>query len=531
MASAWVIVCASLLGLQVPAPAPGDQAGVLEQERLTLIERESRELATLAGQLEKQGRREMAARVREHIPPHDPPDGSSRFHVLAPVVPATQPGPKSPGQTELDAILARAVAALHDLTRRSAHASPPRYALAGFCLREILERSPDDREARRVLGYVPYQGGWARPFAVKQIAGGFVDHPTFGWVGKDWVEHLDRGELPAPSKGAQRAVRWLPANEADQLRSGWNPPWQILTEHFEVQTDVPLAEAISFGRRLEAFYDLFTALMADVLGDNTPLARRLKRSTDQSIPAPKPHLVLYFASKDEYVERLTPRQGDSIARTLGFYDPPKPGKGGRAPAYFFRDQGGQLPVTATLYHEVSHQLLFENAGPNAYLKNKGNYWVFEGLGTYFETVVDLSGGWLRYGGVIGPRAAEAARTLVDQGRSVPLGQFIEFEPEQFNQEQAIYLHYQQAMAVSLFLMQSNHGLRRGAFLDYLRDAYHGRIKRATGRRLEDRLGEPYPTLESQYLAYLKARRPASDANEPLPRAQTAKAGLRTVPSE
>lgn len=530
MASAWVIVCASLLGLQVPAPAPGDQAGVLEQERRGLIERETQELASLASQLEKQGHREAAGRVREHIPRPEPADGASRFHVLADVVPAAKPHPQAPGQAALDAILARTVSALHDLARRAARASPPRYALAGLCLREILERAPDDREARRILGYAPYQGGWARPFAAKRLEAGFVDHPVFGWVGKDWVEHLNRGELPAPSKGTQRAVRWLPAKEADQLRSGWNPPWQIFTEHFEVQTDVPLAEAISFGRRLEAFYDLFTCVMADVLGDNTPLARRLKSPADIAIPAAKAHLVLYFASKDEYVEHLTSRQGETIARTLGFYDPPKPGKGGRAPAYFFRDLGGQLPITATLYHEVSHQLLFENAGPNAYLKNKGNYWVFEGLGTYFETVVDLSGGWLEYGGVTGRRAEEAVRTLVDQGRAVPLSQFVEFEPEQFNQDQTIYLHYQQAMALTLFLMQSNHGLRRGAFLDYARDAYHGRIKRATGRRLEDRLGEPSSSLESQYLAYLKARRPGGAA-EPAPPAQAAKAGIRTVPSQ
>ena len=47
----------------------------------------------------------------------------------------------------------------------------------------------------------------------------------------------------------------------------------IATEHFEIQTDVPLAEAIVFARRLEAFYDLFFTLMADVVGENLPLAQ------------------------------------------------------------------------------------------------------------------------------------------------------------------------------------------------------------------------------------------------------------------
>ena len=59
-------------------------------------------------------------------------------------------------------------------------------------------------------------------------------------------------------------------------RADWNPPWKFATEHFEIQTNVPLAEAITFGRRLEAFHDLFMTLLADILGENLPLIRRFK---------------------------------------------------------------------------------------------------------------------------------------------------------------------------------------------------------------------------------------------------------------
>ena len=90
-------------------------------------------------------------------------------------------------------------------------------------------------------------------------------------------------------------------------------------------------------------------------------------------------------------------------------------------AYFFRDPDGQLPVTATLYHEVSHQLLFETAGPNAYTRNVGNYWVFEGLGTYFETVLPQPDGSLEVGGLAGPRIEAAIRALVGQRTAHPAG--------------------------------------------------------------------------------------------------------------
>ena len=44
----------------------------------------------------------------------------------------------------------------------------------------------------------------------------------------------------------QRKARWLPVAEADRLRADWNQPWTFTTEHFEIQTNVPLAEAITF---------------------------------------------------------------------------------------------------------------------------------------------------------------------------------------------------------------------------------------------------------------------------------------------
>ena len=103
-------------------------------------------------------------------------------------------------------------------------------------------------------------------------------------------------------------------------------------------------------------------------------------------------------------------------------------------AYFFRDPRGQLPVTATLYHEVSHQLLFETAGPNAYTRNVGNYWVFEGLGTYFETVCLSRTARSRSAASSGAAIEEAIRALVGKGQLIPLAEFIAFDQNAFNSE-------------------------------------------------------------------------------------------------
>jgi hypothetical protein len=528
-----------VLPLQVPRPSSAEEASrELHAAHRAILQKEAASLNAMADRLHRDGDAEAARTARARLPRPSPPDGPSRFVPLPDVVAPVASRKGAEPDDRVRAVLARSASELFELAQRAAKSVPPRYVLAGECLRAVLERQPDHAEARRLLGYVPYRGGWARPFAVEQFREGYIDHPVFGWVPEDWKPHLERGELPSPpSRGGQ--VRWLPTGEADRLRAGWKPPWHIPTEHFVIETNVPLAETISFGRRLEAFHDLFMALMADVQSDNSPLARRFRDPHLVGEPTTKPqnrHLVYYFASKDEFVAYLTPKYGQGIERSLGFYQPPKKGSE-RVPAYFFRDPDGELPVTANLYHEVSHQLLFETAGANRYTQNAGNYWVFEGLGTYFETVEPQPDGSLEVGGRVGRRMEEAIRSLVDHGRTIPLDRFVAYDEATFSRDDpAIFLRYQQAMALTTFLMQWHDGAYREGFLDYVRDAYRGRLRGNTGRKLEDRLDAPFGALESQLLSFLKdaERR----GGEPQPAAETkpkpkptSGGAIRTVPRQ
>lgn len=512
--AAWIIGLS--LVFQVPPPSPVSDPGLqLKESARSIREREARNLEGLAAAAGK-GKERAAVEIRGLLPQPQPRDGASRIIPLPEVVPAggrgltsissKGPNPASSAGAEawragVEQARSKSAAEFLALARRAAATNPPHYALAGLALRDVLERQPNQPEARRLLGYVPHEGGWARPFAVAQLRQGLVNHPVFGWVPADWVAHLDAGERPAPSVRGQRKVRWLAADEADRLRSDWKHPWKIATEHFEVQTDVPLAEAIEFTRRLEAFYDLFFAIMADVVGESLPLARRFRSPSLTAEASYRPHQVYYFATKDEYVDHLRTSVGADIDQSLGYYNPPRPGRGNRAPAYFFRDLGGRLPVTATLYHEVSHQLLFETAGPNAYTRNAGNYWVFEGLGTYFETVTPRPDGSLEVGGMVGERLTEAVRSFA-AGRFIPLDAFLSQDQGRFNRDERIHVNYQQAMALTVFLMQGHDQGYRDSFLDYVRDAYRGRIKLGTGRSLEDRLDQPLKVIDSQFRDFL-----------------------------
>jgi hypothetical protein len=529
MSSSWWLVGLLALPLQVPRPDEGENLGrQLEAARRSILAREAAELGKLAEEVSRKGSAQAAAEVRARLPRPMHLDGATRFVPLLDVVPAQPANQHGAGPARFPEIRTRSASEFFDLAKRAAGAEPPHYALASACLRDVLDRQPDHREARRLLGYAPHEGGWARPYAIQQLKEGLVNHPTFGWVKADWLPHLDSGELPSPPSRGK--VNWLPAADADRLRADWKPPWQIFTEHFEIQTNVSLADAIGFGRRLEAFHDLFMALLADVLGENLPLARRFRDPAFVGEPSSKRHVIYYFASKQQFVDYLTPTYGADISESLGFYDP-KAARGGRARAYFYYYADGQLPVEANLYHEVSHQLLFETAGRNAYTANFGNYWVFEGLGTYFETIEPQPDGSLEVGGLVGRRVEEAIKSLVDDERTIPLAQFVALGEKPFkNLDRGLYLRYQQAEALTIFLMQCHDGTYREGFFDYIRDAYRGRIKRGSGRTLVDRLGQPYSTLEAQFLAFLRDGRARGRAPEPKAATGPASGGsIRTVP--
>ena len=500
----WLAIAA---GSQIPPPLPAEaDASDLRAELRSLLERESNRLEALAESLRGRGQADQAEAVARRIEPVPPPDGPTRFVPLADVVPAADRDamPTDPAGP----IRAESARSAFELASRAHEAG--RYALADACLRVVVDRQPDHAEARRLLGFVPNDGGWATPFAVSQLRAGRVSHPTFGWVPADWVERLDRGELPAPSS-APGPTAWLPAEMADALRRDWNPPWRISTEHFQIQTNVSMAEAIAFARRLEDFHALFFSLMADLLGPNLPLARRFRDPGSTAEAAKVRHRVNYFAEKEEYVNKLGAVLGPDVDQSLGIYLSPDVARKGRfdPASFFYKSEDGDIETAATLYHEVSHQLLFENRG-SRYNYQAGHYWTFEGLGTYFETVAPRPDGSIQVGGRIGARVAAARNWIVRDERMVPLARLVAMDKVRFdgNRGDDVYLNYAEAMAFTLYLMQADSARYREPFLGYVESVFRG----SPGRPLDDRLGVSYPDLEGGLIDYLRDAGPTAAAD-------------------
>jgi hypothetical protein len=154
-----------------------------------------------------------------------------------------------------------------------------------------------------------------------------------------------------------------------------------------------------------------------------------------------------------------------------------------------------------LFHEASHQLLFESAGPSRLERNRGDYWVWEGLGTYFETVRRDADGVYEVGGRVGPRWESARQRVLGHDEMVPLAELVAMGREAFQGGDS-RLHYVEAMALAVYLMNGEGGRMRDGFLDYVSHAYAGRL--SGGRTLAGFVGASYEELEAGLRAFLGA---------------------------
>ncbi len=171
------------ISVQVPPPNAAEMLSAeLHDARRTILEQESRLLKKIIDRLETQGDARSAMEVRGLLPQPAAPGGGEVVLPLAEVVPAVVARKEAGWRAEVAATRAEAATALFALATRAGTSMPLHNALADRCLRGVIERLPNHAEARRLLGFVPFEGGWATPYAVQQRRDDKVFHPVFGWV-------------------------------------------------------------------------------------------------------------------------------------------------------------------------------------------------------------------------------------------------------------------------------------------------------------------------------------------------------------
>lgn len=491
---------------QVPPPRSVAVIGTeLRADLKATLDRERAQLEALAAKLAADGRAGEAEAVRRLIEPEPEPNAPNTFKPL--------PDPVVPGEGEIApppeaaAIRTRSSKALFALYQRAIAPGSERIGVATESLRAAFRRNSLDPEINRLLGYVPHDGGWATPQTAANLKNHMVRHPRFGWVEESWVPHLDRGELPAVPVPGQ-PLAWLPADEADRQRRDFaKRPWLITTAHFEIAANVPLEEVISFGQRLEALHELFWVLLPDLYDPKSvPIVQRARDPMRQAGLTTKRHQVWYFASKDEYVEYFRKSYRIDVEGTLGYAMPPSEARSYRQKprSYFYRPPPDDaIAATETLFHEASHQLVFESGPSNAFTSNLGQFWVWEGLGTYFETLRPMADGSYQFGGFVGPRLAKARADLVDADGFVDLTALLAMGRAHFQAAEVASDHYAEGMALVVFLLHGQGGRYREGFLEYLAEAYRGRFRPGGGGEpLPDRLGTSAQSLDQEFRRFV-----------------------------
>lgn len=482
---ARVFCAAALVFLGLPFGAAASAADLLT-EWSALDAQFAASLTALADQAQQQGRQREAELTRAWQRPRDP---LKVYLVDLPsaVTPKDDPlaGTDEAWRERFLLLRRGRAASLFDLARRAVRLkhSALAYDLAIAALRE----DPDFSEARRLLGYQPYEGRWCTAYEARKLRAGQIWDDRFGWIAAKDLPKYEAGQRPA-------GTRWISAEEDAKRHDNILRGWDIETEHFQIVTDHSLEAGVRLASELERFYRLWQQAFATYGVAPEQLARMFEGRAGAQRPRPR-HQVVYYRDAEEYRAALEPFFGETIRLTTGTYVGTLQGRNPRA--FFYHTDDDDFSV---LYHEITHQLFAESRVSYVQVGAGANFWIIEGIACYMESLRE-GDGFATLGGADAVRLGAARhRRLVDQF-AVPLAELVTYGADRLQRDPEIAKLYSQAAGLTNFLMHYRSGYYRDALLGYLEAVYS---RRDTPQTLAELTGQSYGELDEQYRAFLEA---------------------------
>ncbi|MGC1273739.1 MAG: DUF1570 domain-containing protein [Planctomycetaceae bacterium] len=375
---------------------------------------------------------------------------------------------------------------LYMLSRQALTAKSTHYAYE--LLREAAARDPDNPTARRVLGFLRMGDEWLTPFEARMRRSGNVWDETFGWLPDDHVERYKAGER-------YHQGRWISKENDVELHRDFDHGWVTRTEHYLVKTNHSLERGVEIASRLETYHAFFVETFAGFFSRPEDL-QTLFRGTSTRNTEAKPYEVHYFATRDEYNKRLVAKI-PTIAVTNGLYYTED------RVAYFFHDE--KLTLDDTLYHEATHQYMYESRPRDRLVATQAHFWVIEGIACYMESFKPGEEA-LSLGNPNHARIDAARYRYLTEGVYTPLGQFAsmgltEFQTLPLNEMQR---NYSQAAGLAHFFMHYDGGRYRDALIEHLAQLYNGAgPTRRQAQNLAELTGVSYTELDRQYGEYMR----------------------------
>ena len=451
-----------------------------------------------AGELQQAHRNLVEQYAAQTGRPADPAHGELLFVV------ANQYRPVPGKSGEVSPVDRRYATELFELAQRAAESGHASVALQWAT--EVVHCEPNHAAARRILGYEQRAGQWLTPFAMKMADRKKAWHPQFGWIGVHDFSRYERG---------QRRVgnQWVTAEVDSRRHQTIETGWRIRTDHFLVTTNHSLEAGAELATRLEGLHQLWQQLFAAFYLSKREV-RQLFRGNRNPPQRSKPFHVIYHRDRQQYVDALRQRQ-PQIEKTLGIYFDTLgqahfyAGKNDRL-SQASRGQSNHLPALpdqalATLYHEAVHQLFHESRKAARHVGQVANFWVIEGVATYFESLaqhVDSAGQpYYTIGTTTAGRLPAAVERAVKDQFYLPLADFTRFGTFDLQRNPDIRQLYSQAAGLATFLMHTREGVYREPFVQYLLDVYAGRDN---GASLAEATGQTSAELDRQYLEFLQS---------------------------
>lgn len=356
----------------------------------------------------------------------------------------------------------------------------------------VLQSSPDDATARRILGYERVGDHWGGRLAALRLKQGFIWDQQFGWVKPDHLGKMRGGFRP-------RASGWVSAAEDAASRDSIQNGWTMRTDHVQVTTDHSLEAAAAMAVRIETLYQLWRQLFGEFTATPKEVQGRLDGKAGEGFRR-KPFQVFFHRSRDAYNAALRRRQ-PQIDMTIGIYFDQE------RESHFF---AGEDQDPGTLNHEAVHQFFQETIGSRRHVTATANAWAVEGVACYFESLVrrrvdgragaESSLHWYTIGTPEAGRLPAARQRLLEDEYYVPLARLSTLSKIDLQQRSDIAPLYSQSAGLAGFFMDDQAGARRGAFRRFLRTVYAGRDDVGT---IVEETGESFAELDAQYRRFLE----------------------------
>lgn len=484
----WSVLVAAALSAERDAPAAQRAASSTSRFQAQHDEyiREFEEgRQQLIADCQAKGLSEAATEIAVWQIPHDLSalTGMSLPSEVQPEIPLSLPNAERQWRIQFRNLKQEVAKELYLLSRRVLNADLPNAAWR--LIHEVVWFDPDYERARTILGYERYGDEWVTPFAAKKLRERFVWHEQFGWLPAAHIDRYENGERIY-------RTRWYTAQKEAELRRDFAHAWEVETDNFLIKTNVSLETGVKLAKKLEVFHDWFTRSFPAFFNTPDQLKKLFAGAARRRRAVRKQFVIHFYRTRDEYVNRLI-KDNPQIEITNGIYMPDE------RTAHFYPDPNSD--IESTIYHETTHQILYEIDPKPRAIADREHFWVIEGFACYMESFRPQEDG-VSIGNPDYTRFYWARQRLVEENFFVPLDRFAALGKVTYQNQLQIRERYSQASGLVHFYMHSNQGRYRDAFIDHIAALYRPLPKGFRVGGMDRYTGVSYEALGQQYRDYI-----------------------------